>query len=71
VKRTTEEIAVELLKCAVGWEPTARLLGNVTAAELATVAAHHILTCPNCGAEAWVNLDCALCCSVSALGGEG
>jgi hypothetical protein len=70
MKRTAEEVAVELLKCAVGWEPSARLLGTVTAAEIATVAAHHILTCPSCGAEAWVNIDCELCCAVAALGGD-
>lgn len=56
-----EQIAVETLKCALSWAPDARLVGNVKASELATLAAHIIDTCPQCGATAWVNIDCTLC----------
>lgn len=70
MKRTTEEIAIELLKYAVSWDPPARVLGNVTAEELARLAAPLITSCPNCGAEAWVNIDCPLCLVVGALGGD-
>jgi hypothetical protein len=59
--RTAEEIAIELLKCAIAHEPDVRLVGNVTAAELGRVVAYQVQTCPKCGATAWVNIDCDLC----------
>jgi hypothetical protein len=65
--RTMEQIAVDALKCAISWEPGARLLGNVTAQEVARLAAPHIDTCPKCGATAWVNIDCDLCRAVGVL----
>lgn len=54
-------VAEDLLRCAIAWEPTARLVGNVTAKELAMLVAHVIDTCPKCGSTAWVNIDCDLC----------
>ena len=36
--RTIQEIAAELFVCAEGWVPGARLIGNVTAEEIAVVA---------------------------------
>jgi hypothetical protein len=59
--RTREEIAVDVLECALSWEPGARLLGNVTASEVVALAAASVMTCPKCGSEAWVNIDCDLC----------
>lgn len=56
-----EAIAVDVLKCAVSHEPGVRLIGNVTAEQVACLAAHAIDTCPKCGATAWVNIDCDLC----------
>lgn len=56
-----EKRAVEVLKCALAWEPDARLIGNVRAADIAALAAGAIDTCPKCGATAWVNIDCDLC----------
>lgn len=73
---SVSDIAEAVLHCAVEWEPEARILGNVTAREVAKLAAHVIESearpCPACGAEPWVNIDCGLCCAMSALaiGGE-
>ena len=66
--RTREEIAVDVLECALSWEPGARLVGNVTAAELVALSAASVLTCPKCGSEAWVNIDCYLCSIVRTPG---
>lgn len=68
--RTREEIAVDVLQCAMSWEPGARLVGNVTAAEMVTLSAVSVLTCPKCGSEAWVNIDCDLCSLCSTPGGS-
>lgn len=65
--RTIEQIAVDVLECATGWEREARLIGNVQAYELAVLAAKHITSCPKCGAEPWVNIDCQLCAAMSAI----
>jgi hypothetical protein len=56
-----EKIAADVLECALSHEPTSRLLGNVTAREIAALAASCITSCPLCGAEPWVNIDCRLC----------
>ncbi len=63
----SERVAVDVLKCALSWDPEVRLLGNVTAREIAALAAKAITTCPKCGAEAWVNIDCDLCLMVAQL----
>lgn len=60
-------VARELLQCALSWEPGVRLLGNVTARDIAALAARAIITCPKCGAEAWANIDCDLCLFCSEL----
>lgn len=65
--RSTETIAVDVLRCAISHEPDSRLIGNVTAAELVRLCAAEVMTCPKCGAEAWVNIDCDLCLVVSQL----
>ena len=56
-----EEIALDVLKCALSWEPRARLIGDVLAAEVAALAAQQITTCPKCGAGAWSGSECDLC----------
>lgn len=61
------KVAVDVLQCALGWAPDARLIGNVRAIDIAALAARNILACPMCGAEAWVNIDCQLCCFVSEV----
>lgn len=38
VQRKPEEIARDVLQCAEAWEPQARLLGNVSAEEIAYLA---------------------------------
>lgn len=66
-RRRVEIVALEVLKCALSLEPEACILGNATAAEVAALAAEQITTCPKCGAEAWVNIDCDLCDLGSSL----
>jgi hypothetical protein len=65
--RDPETIACDVLACALAHDPDVRLIGNVTAAEVAALAARHVMTCPHCGAEAWVNIDCDTCLVCSAL----
>ena len=65
-----EQIAIETLKCALSWEPNVCLIGNVMASEVAALAASRITSCPKCGAEPWVNIDCDLCLVCSSLGKE-
>lgn len=59
--RDPESIAACVLKCALAREPDVRLVGNVQACEVAALAARAVMTCPSCGSEAWVNIDCDLC----------
>jgi|JI8StandDraft_1071087.scaffolds.fasta_scaffold80784_1 hypothetical protein len=65
--RDPEAIACDALACALAHEPDVRLIGNVTAAEVAALAARSVMTCPACGATAWVNIDCDTCLVCSAL----
>lgn len=65
--RTTEAIALDALRCAISHEPDSRLIGNVTAAEVVRLCAREVMTCPKCGAEAWVNIDCDLCLIVGQI----
>jgi hypothetical protein len=44
--RSTRAIAKDLLECSRAWSPEARVLGNVTAAELRRVAALVVATGP-------------------------
>lgn len=67
MKRSIEQISVDVLKCAVGWEPEAKLIGNVSALEVARLAIPNIDSCPKCGATAWVNIDCDLCMMVGVI----
>lgn len=65
--RTTEAIAADVLQCAIAHDPDSRLIGNVTAAEIVRLCASEVMTCPKCGAEAWVNIDCDMCLVVGQL----
>ena len=65
--RSREEMAAELLRCALSWEPMVNLVGNVRAYEVALVAAGALTSCPACGAEPFVNIDCDVCLCVSHL----
>lgn len=65
--RSAEQIALDLLHCVMTWEPSARLFGNIRADEIAYLASRHITSCPKCGAEPWVNVDCGLCEGISLL----
>jgi hypothetical protein len=69
-RRSREEIAHDVLECALAWEPSARLLGDATAVEVARLAASIITSCPRCGSEPWVNIDCGLCILVGMLDAE-
>lgn len=65
--RDREKVAVEVLRFAFQWPSDACVIGNVTAAELAQLVESFVDTCPKCGATAWVNIDCGLCCALAAL----
>lgn len=65
--KNREAVAVDVLRCALAWEPNVCLIGNVMACEIAALAASAIDTCPKCGATAWVNIDCDLCMVVGQL----
>lgn len=67
--RRTDAVAEDLLGCALTHEPGSRLIGNVTASEIVRLAAGFMTSCPACGAEAWVNIDCNVCLVVSAISG--
>jgi hypothetical protein len=56
-----EQVAADVLACALAHDPESRLIGNVRAIDVAMLAALSLHTCPVCGAEAWVNIDCSLC----------
>ena len=60
-EQSIEQIAGDVLKCALAHDPDACLVGNVTALEMARMAVATLTTCPACGAEAWCNLDCHVC----------
>lgn len=66
-QRTPEAIALDVLQFAIAQEPNLRVIGNVTAREIAVLAVRSITTCPKCGAEAWVNIDCDLCLAAWVL----
>ena len=57
----TEKIATELLRCAMSHAPESCLIGNLTALDLAALASAQFSSCPACGSEPWVNIDCQLC----------
>lgn len=65
--RYPQAVALDVLQCALSHEPGVRLIGNVTAAEVAALAADVVTSCPKCGSEAWVNIDCSLCLTCSLL----
>ena len=59
--RSLEAIASDLLKAALEGPAYGGIVGGVTRIELARLAVEHITTCPRCGAEAFVNIDCFVC----------
>ncbi len=65
-----ESVAVDVLRCAMAWQPDAKLIGNVTARDVARLAAATVTSCPKCGAEPWVNIDCNLCRACGSLEDE-
>jgi hypothetical protein len=66
-----EKVAIEVLRCALAWEPDVCVVGNVMAMELAVLAASAIGTCPKCGATAWTDIDCDLCTTIAELWEKG
>lgn len=65
--RGLEEIAAEVLRCALAWDRESRIVGNVRADELAKLAASRLSACPLCGSEPWCDIDCSVCAVMSAL----
>lgn len=68
--RTKEQIAADVLRCVLSWEPTACVVGNVTALEVTLLLTGAFTACPACGAEPWCNIDCRTCRVMSALEAE-
>ena len=69
--RDPETIARMTLDAALTWDPDARLIGDVTASEVAALAARAVMTCPRCGSDAWVNIDCDVCLVCASLTSGG
>jgi hypothetical protein len=59
--RSLENIAVDVMRCALAHDAGSRLVGDVTAQELLALAVDRVTTCPLCGSEAWCNIDCDIC----------
>lgn len=62
-----ESTAVDLLRCAMSHEPGVRLIGNVRACEVAALCTSLVTSCPKCGADPWVNIDCDMCHACGSL----
>jgi len=66
--RSREEIASDLFKSAITWNGNARIIGNVTARELAMLAVVALDDCPECGRCAGIGSpECATCCAIVDL----
>jgi len=65
--RQIEPIAVDMLHAALTWEPEVKLIGDVSAEEIAKLAASCLSCCPLCGSDPGVNIDCELCPVLSEL----
>ena len=65
--KNREQVAKDLLECALSCEPYARLIGNVTAYDIAALAASCLTSCPKCIAEPGCNIDCDLCDVIHVL----
>jgi hypothetical protein len=59
--RNNEQIAGALLKAVLEKQATTTIAGDVTALDVARLLADDFTSCPGCGAEPWVNLDCKVC----------
>jgi hypothetical protein len=66
--QTKEKMALNILNKAINTPPEeCPIIDNISAKELICLVQEHILTCPKCGAEAWVNIDCDLCNVVAVV----
>jgi hypothetical protein len=65
--RTNEKIAGAMLQAVMTMSATKTVAGDVTALEVARMLADSFTSCPKCGAEPWVNLDCLVCQVMTAL----
>ena len=59
--KTREQIAGELLECLLSHDAAVCIVGNVTVREIARLLLDMFTSCPACGAEPWVNIDCRVC----------
>lgn len=66
--RSKEVIATSLLKVLLRTKPLDKVLGTeVTVKELAGLLAEHFTSCPACGTEPWLNIDCKVCATMTGL----
>ena len=61
------DIAERLLKSALKKDPEEVAFGEVKVFEMAYFASKFFTSCPACGAEAWVDIDCRVCRIVSGI----
>lgn len=65
------DVATRVLQEMVKLDPNSRLTTRVSVVDAAALAAYVISTqsrsCPKCGSEPWVNIDCDLCQVCAAL----
>lgn len=59
--KTREQICIELLNFAMKFEAKEKIVGEITALELASVIIPYISTCPICNTENFENKSCWLC----------
>ena len=60
-KRNAEQVSEAILKAVLRKDINEQVIGDVTARELVQLIVGNFTSCPACGAEPWVNLDCRVC----------
>jgi hypothetical protein len=66
--RTPEQIATQVIKSLFAEHPETVICGDVTSRELCSLLVEYLTSCPKCGAEPGVNIDCGWCESIALLG---
>ena len=64
--KNREIIAGEILKWCFEHDGTDAACG-VSVIEVMSMISGFLIQCPWCGAEAWVNIDCPICWTMSSL----
>jgi hypothetical protein len=67
VTRSKESISTDLLRFVAKFGPDELVCGTASAREVAGLISENFSSCPRCGAEPWVNIDCPLCLFMGEL----